>query len=185
MFNRLKKDILEVLFIVLNIVQQDVQTMGPVMAATHQQIQIAKDLAEVGLDKLLISVDSALQSNQLALSRLICPSIQKGMAAIYAAALHEKGRGSLTRRRVSTTFRNFKCVIQAFLMCKQDVLCAFVAEHADKLYAGTVEVIAEGLKKAISDIEKSVNRQLDQLAERVSLFVSKTLQRTAMIFHID
>lgn len=103
MFNQLKQDALEVLQIVLDDVLKDVLLKGPIVSETRRKLQAARELAEDCLDRLLQAVDKTLQSNQLTLSREVVPYIQEVMVPAYEATLAETGRGSLARRRVSTT----------------------------------------------------------------------------------
>lgn len=103
MFNQLKQDALEVLQIVLDDVLKDVLLKSSIVSETRRQLQAARELAEDCVDRLLHAVDRTLQSNQLTLSRRVVPYIQEVMVPAYVAALAETGRGSLVRRRVSTT----------------------------------------------------------------------------------
>ena len=49
----------------------------------------------------------------------------------------------------------------------QDLLYAFVVDHADKLYTGSVDVLTGGLANAIREIGEAVGRRLEQIAEEV------------------
>ena len=66
--------------------------IGPI----RRQLHAAKDLAEVSLDYLPRTVNSALQSEQLTLSRLIVPFIEKVMTPAYKVTLDENGSYNLT-----------------------------------------------------------------------------------------